>query len=275
MSKNGLKKSFLQRPDAGPDAASDVVLLHHRVRSCVHQRIRSFLKFFFKTSNRTLHRMRPCRPPRPVPVTTTASSHPSQFSGQIKTGRYQRPIMDNQTRSVISGAYWNVTGRCLHHVRSFDHRVWSSRIKQISPFFNHTVGSRFRFFRHRRSHRFRRDPKRRRAIVAAAAPLPPQLPRPHLRHSRFRVLAPVPAPPPPQPRSAPAPACSSPELRHCSSVARGLHRAPASLGTLCRAHSSKTIARFTSPKIARLSKTLTLDRKVHHNPNPRSLGFHL
>jgi hypothetical protein len=27
-----------------------------------------------------------------------------------------------------------VTGRCLHRVRSFDHRVWSSREKRISPF---------------------------------------------------------------------------------------------------------------------------------------------
>jgi hypothetical protein len=100
----------------------------------VHQRVRSFPKFFFETSNRTLHRTRPCRPPRLVPVSTTASDHPFQISGLCQTGCCQRPIVDNRTRPVIPGAYWNVTGRCLHHVRSFDHRVRSSRIKRISPF---------------------------------------------------------------------------------------------------------------------------------------------
>jgi hypothetical protein len=122
-SKNGLKKGFY----------SDRTL--HRTRfcftttsgPCVHQRVRSFLKFFFETSNRTLHRTRPCRPPCPVPVTTTTSE-------LCQTGRCQRPIVDNRTRPVIPGAYWNVTGRCLHRVRSFNHRVRSSRIKRISPF---------------------------------------------------------------------------------------------------------------------------------------------
>jgi hypothetical protein len=98
--------------------------------------------FFFETSNRTLHRTCPCRPPRPVPVITTVSSHPFQVSGQNLTGRCQRPIVDNRTRSVIPGAYWNVTGRCLHRVRSFDHRIWSSREKRISTLLNRMVGSR-------------------------------------------------------------------------------------------------------------------------------------
>jgi hypothetical protein len=44
----------------------------------VHQRVRSFPKFLFEISNWTLHRTRLCRPPRPVPVTTTASGHPFQ-----------------------------------------------------------------------------------------------------------------------------------------------------------------------------------------------------
>jgi hypothetical protein len=50
------------------------------------------------------------------------------------TGLCQRPIVYNRTRPVILGAYWNATGRCLHRVRSFDHRVRSSREKRISPF---------------------------------------------------------------------------------------------------------------------------------------------
>jgi hypothetical protein len=141
-SKIGLKKGVLQRPNAGPDAASDTVLLHHRVRSCVHQRVRSFLKFFVEISNRTLHRTRLCRPPRPVPATTTASGHLFKFFGQFVTGLCQRPIVHNrtrpivhnQTRLVIPGAYWNATGRCLHRVRSFNHCVRSSREKRISPF---------------------------------------------------------------------------------------------------------------------------------------------
>jgi hypothetical protein len=90
--------------------------------------------FFFETSNRTLHRTHPCRPPRPVPVTTTVSGHLFHLSVQNQTGRCQRPIVDNRMRPVILGAYWNVTGRCLHRVRSFDHRVRSSRVKRISPF---------------------------------------------------------------------------------------------------------------------------------------------
>jgi hypothetical protein len=100
----------------------------------VHQCVRSFPKFFFGTSNRMLHRTRPCQPPRLVPITTTASGHLFQLSGLCLTGRCQRPIVDNRTRPVILGAYWNVTGRCLHRVRSFDHRVRSSRLKRIYPF---------------------------------------------------------------------------------------------------------------------------------------------
>jgi hypothetical protein len=74
-----------------------------------------------------LHRTRPYRPPCPILVTTIASGHLFQVSRQNLTGRCQRPIVDNRTCPIILGAYWNVTGRCLHHVRS-------SREKRISPF---------------------------------------------------------------------------------------------------------------------------------------------
>jgi hypothetical protein len=50
------------------------------------------------------------------------------------TGLCQRPIMHNRTRPVIPGAYWTVTGRYLHRIRSCDQRVRSSREKRISPF---------------------------------------------------------------------------------------------------------------------------------------------
>jgi hypothetical protein len=50
------------------------------------------------------------------------------------TGLCQRPILPNRTRSVVPGAYWTVTGRCLHRVWPCDHRVRSSREKRISPF---------------------------------------------------------------------------------------------------------------------------------------------
>jgi hypothetical protein len=50
------------------------------------------------------------------------------------TGLCQRPIVHNRTRLVIPGAYWTMTGCCLHRVWSCDHRVQSSREKRISPF---------------------------------------------------------------------------------------------------------------------------------------------
>jgi hypothetical protein len=49
------------------------------------------------------------------------------------TGLCPRLIVHNRTHPVIPGAYWSVTGRCLYRVRSFDHRVRSSRKKRISP----------------------------------------------------------------------------------------------------------------------------------------------
>jgi hypothetical protein len=55
-SKIGLKKGVKQRPDAAPDAS----LLITASGPGVHQRVRSFLKFFFKNSNRTLHRTHSC-----------------------------------------------------------------------------------------------------------------------------------------------------------------------------------------------------------------------
>jgi hypothetical protein len=60
------------------------------------------------------------------------------------TGLCQRPIVHNRTRPVVLGAYWTVTGRCLHRVRSCDHCVRSSHEKRISPFL--TVRSDLVFF---------------------------------------------------------------------------------------------------------------------------------
>jgi hypothetical protein len=111
----------------------------------VHQRVRSFPKVSFKIYDRTLHQTRLCQPSRPVPATTTASGHPFQFFGQNMTRLCQHPIMHNRTRLVILGAYWNVTGCCLHRVWSFDHRVRSSRKKRISPFEPFDWISRFSF----------------------------------------------------------------------------------------------------------------------------------
>jgi hypothetical protein len=102
--------------------------------------------------------MRPCRPPRPVPVTTTAFGHLFQVSRQNLIGRCQRPIVDNRTRPVIPRAYWNVTGRCLHRVRSFNHRVRSSRKKRISPFLTVRLDLVFLFIHHRFSRRLAVSP---------------------------------------------------------------------------------------------------------------------
>jgi hypothetical protein len=73
--------------------------------------------------------------------------------------------MHNRTRPVVPGAYWTMTGHCLHRVLSCDHRVRSSREKQISPFLivcSDLVSFSFVSIRRRPyPSRTRRDPERR------------------------------------------------------------------------------------------------------------------
>jgi hypothetical protein len=233
----------------------------------VHQRVRSFLKFFFETSNRTLHRTHPCRPPRPVPVTTTASGHPFQIFGLCQTGRCQRPIVDNRTRPVIPGPYWNVTGRCLHRVWSFDHRVRSSRKKRISPFLTVRLDLVSLVFPrplsvltvspppcHCRARRPRPRLRHRRCRAHACATA--RRPRPRLRHRRCRATAAaassstVAAAPTLAHASAlataPALACSSPEPRRRSRAAGDPPRPSFSSElSLCRARPSLKSSFFT------------------------------
>jgi hypothetical protein len=66
--------------------------------------------------------------------------------------------VDNRTRPVILGAYWNVIGCCLHRVRSFDHHVRSSRKKRISPFLTVRLDLNLHFFIRRRFRRFADSP---------------------------------------------------------------------------------------------------------------------
>jgi hypothetical protein len=136
------------------------------------------------------------------------------------TGLCQRPIVHNRTRPVVLGAYWTMIGRCLHRVRSCDHRVRSSREKRISPIFNRTSGSRVFPPSSQSTANL--------AMTSSAALLPsrrttavPSLPCPQPRHPRPcprrasvpRLHAREPAahsPAPPHHRSRPAPPSSTP-----------------------------------------------------------------
>jgi hypothetical protein len=93
----------------------------------------------------------------------------------------QRPIVHNRTRPVIPGAYWTVTGRCLHRVRSCDHRIQSSCEKRISPFL--TVRSDLAFFL------FLLDPQPFRAPPPHRVAASPPSPRPARHRSRVATAA--------------------------------------------------------------------------------------
>jgi hypothetical protein len=140
------------------------------------------------------------------------------------TGLCQRPIVHNRTRPVIPGAYWTVTGRCLHRVWSCDHRVRSSREKRISSFL--TVRSDLVFPS--------KNPSQLRTLAvlavisppppqsSAAAAEPPSMSAPERRriqrlHSRARHQSRPPQPrkpPPPRPRARRSAAVAEPP-RHC------------------------------------------------------------
>jgi hypothetical protein len=130
-------------------------------------------------------------------------------------------------RPIVLGAYWTVTRRCLHRVRSCDHRVRSSRKKRILPFL--TVRSDLAFL-------FLLDPKPFRALPPHRAATPPSshrihtvpsLPRPQPRHPRLRrasapakhaARSPVPlchrSRPAPPPSVSPPPSSVPPEQPH-------------------------------------------------------------
>jgi hypothetical protein len=165
--------------------------------------------------------------------------------------------VDNRTRPVILGVYWNVTGRCLHRVRSFDHRVRSSREKRISPFLIVRLDLMFSLFnpKRRRTHRIAR-PRR------ATAPPPPRAPtRSHScaravpQHRRAHAHVRAHAVQPSLRSASTAATVTSPELRHRSRAAGvpGAARvlAPPRALSLPRAR----LAQLSSPSAA---KTLTL-----------------
>jgi hypothetical protein len=61
------------------------------------------------------------RPARPVPHGTSASGQASRGaeSSEVMIGHEARPVMYDQTCTVIEGAYWTQTGRWHCRVRSF------------------------------------------------------------------------------------------------------------------------------------------------------------
>jgi hypothetical protein len=153
------------------------------------------------------------------------------------TGRCQHPIVDNRTRPVIPGAYWNVTGRCLHRVRSFDHRVRSSREKQISPFLTVRLDLTLSF------------------SSAAAV----------LAISRARLPRRADAPPPPH-----APACSRSHTRAVPQHHRARARARAVQPSL---RSASTAATVTSPELRRRSRAAGVPGAARALAPPRALSL--
>jgi hypothetical protein len=179
--------------------------------------------------------------------------------------------VDNRTRPVIPGAYWNVTRRGLHRVRSFDHHVRSSRKKRISPFLTVRLDLVFLFHppsSFSPSHRLAVPPPPRHhlatavpADLAGAVPLllSPGTEQQH-RRSRTRSCA-----EPPRPRhrcrSSTAPSRRN-RARACKSC-----RSSSTAAALARALSSSSVfllTLHTHRRDPRLSppKTLTLGREV-------------
>jgi hypothetical protein len=147
----------------------------------------------------------------------------------------QRPIVDNRTRPVILGAYWNVTGRCLHRVRSFDHRVRSSREKWISPFLTIRLDLTL-------------------SISSAVAVL---------AVSRARLPRRAAAPPPP---------CAPARSHSCARAMPQHHRARAR-AVQPSLRSASTVATVTSPELRRRSRAAGVPRAARALAPPRALSL--
>jgi hypothetical protein len=167
--------------------------------------------------------------------------------------------MHNRTRPVVPGAYWTVTGRCLHRVRSCDHRVRSSDKKRISLFL--TVRSDLVFHLFRLKSAANSLSSRALPSCRAAAPRRALAPTPC---SRAAPSSPAPAPclRATLPRLPISTAAAPPHLHSSRKRRRLAHHH----GPVC--HHRRAVQRATAVEPTRAHKARTRCRFSERNPNP-------